>query len=45
MIRSPFSGPQAETAAFGGASVKLFAVDEHEIFCRGIVACLAGSRM
>ena len=24
----------------GGASVKLFAVDEHEIFCRGIVACL-----
>jgi DNA-binding NarL/FixJ family response regulator len=33
---------EAETAAFGGASVKLFAVDEHEIFCRGIVACLAG---
>jgi DNA-binding NarL/FixJ family response regulator len=22
--------------------MKLFAVDEHEIFCRGIVACLAG---
>jgi DNA-binding NarL/FixJ family response regulator len=29
------------TAASRGTSVKLFAVDEHEIFCRGIVACLA----
>jgi DNA-binding NarL/FixJ family response regulator len=28
-------------AASGGTSVKLFAVDEHEIFCWGIVACLA----
>ncbi len=25
----------------GGTPVKLFAVDEHEIFCRGIVACLS----
>ncbi len=31
----------AHPAASGGRRLKLFAVDEHEIFCRGIVACLA----
>jgi DNA-binding NarL/FixJ family response regulator len=31
----------AHSCGARGASVKLFAVDEHEIFCRGIVACLA----
>jgi DNA-binding NarL/FixJ family response regulator len=31
----------AHSGASRGPRLKLFAVDEHEIFCRGIVACLA----
>jgi DNA-binding NarL/FixJ family response regulator len=37
-MRDTFAAPDPRRRR---ASVKLFAVDEHEIFCRGIVACLA----